>query len=137
MLFSGFFIISRHFLHKIQENYLNLLTFYPIIDIYISFLLGLCLKGKKCPLALSESFSRKGRRMLVGIKIFAKQLFAAAMIVFGVANLVFDFGEGPAMTLAALACASTMLNSARLDMNEAKPRINITITREEDNSSKG
>lgn len=73
--------------------------------------------------------------MLVGIKIFAKQLFAAAMIVFGVANLVFDFGEGPAMTLAALACASTMLNSARLDMNEAKPRINITIARKEKENS--
>ena len=75
--------------------------------------------------------------MFFGAKIFAKQLIAAVMIIFGVANLAFDFGDGAVMTLAAYAFAMTLLNSARLDMIESKPRINITITREEDNSSKG
>ena len=72
-----------------------------------------------------------------GIRIFLKQLLAAVTIVYGVANLAFDFGSGPSMTLAAYAFAMTLLNSARLDMIESRPRINITITREEDNSSKG
>ncbi len=75
--------------------------------------------------------------MFFGAKIFAKQLIAAVMIIFGVANLAFDFGSGPSMTLAAYAFAMTLFNSAKLDMIESKPRINITITREEDNSSKG
>ena len=72
-----------------------------------------------------------------GIRIFLKQLFAAVTIVYGVANLAFDFGGGPSMTMGANAFAFALLNSARLDMIESKSQINITITREEDSSNKG
>jgi len=67
------------------------------------------------------------------IKIFAKNTIAAAAIVFAVANLV--FGDASIATVVAMnAFALAMINSARLDMIESKPRININITREEDSS---
>jgi len=114
------------------------LTFYSIIDIYISFLLKVRLLGQEVPFSFElSSLLERREEMPNGIRIFLKQLLAAVTIVYGVANLAFDFGGGPSMTLAAYAFAMTLLNSARLDMIESKPRINITITREEDNSSKG
>ena len=70
--------------------------------------------------------------MFFGAKIFAKQLIAAVMIIFGVANLAFDFGSDPSMTLAAYAFAMTLFNSAKLDMIAQQPRINVIIAREKD-----
>ena len=112
------------------------MTFYPVIDIYIlAFCSKFVLRARSALYFELSSLLERREEMSDSIRIFLKQLFAAVTIVYGVANLVFDFGGGTSMTIAANAFAFALLNSARLDMIESKPHINITITREEKDSS--